>query len=92
MQERKVTKAREWFHRALKVDNSNGDAWAFLYMFELECGNKDKSDEVEKRCISQEPKHGYYWTKVSKDVKNWRLKTKEILMLVNKTLPKQLGS
>jgi len=92
MQERKVTKAREWFHRALKVDNTNGDAWAFLYMFEIECGNKDKSDEVEKRCIVQEPKHGYYWTKVSKDVRNWKLKTKEILSLVNKTLPKTLGA
>ena len=89
-QERKVQKAREWLHRALKVDNSNGDAWAFLYAFELECGNKDKADEVETRMIAAEPCHGEYWTNVSKNVRNWKLKSKELLQLVVKTLPKNL--
>ena len=77
-QERKVQKAREWLHRALKVDNSNGDAWAFLYAFELECGNKDKADEVETRMITAEPSQGQYWTAVSKNVRNWKLKPKEL--------------
>lgn len=88
--DRKVQKAREWFHRALKVDNDNGDVWALLYKFELECGNKDKSDEVKTRALAQEPKTGYYWTKISKDVKNWRMKTVDILDEVVKIIPDQL--
>ena len=87
MTERKIQKAREWFHRALKVDNNNGDAWALLYKFELECGNKDQSEEVYKRCIAQEPKYGHYWTKVSKKIENWRWKPKEILDAVVKIIP-----
>eukprot|EP00124_Ichthyophonus_hoferi_P000393 Ihof_evm3s14 gene=Ihof_evmTU3s14 len=33
--ERKVSKAREWFGRALKVDSSIGDIWAAFYRFEV---------------------------------------------------------
>ncbi len=35
--------------------------------------------EVKKRCIQAEPRHGELWQSVSKDVKNWRMRTEEIL-------------
>lgn len=38
--ERKITKAREWFHRTVKIDSDLGDAWAFFYKFELQHGTE----------------------------------------------------
>ena len=38
--ERKLTKAREWFERAIKVDSDIGDVWAYAYKFELVYGNE----------------------------------------------------
>ena len=32
--ERKITKAREWFHRTVKIEPDFGDAWAYFYKFE----------------------------------------------------------
>lgn len=36
--ERKITKAREWFLRTVKIEPDLGDAWAFFYKFELQHG------------------------------------------------------
>lgn len=33
--ERKINKARDWFHRTVKIDPDFGDAWAYFYKFEL---------------------------------------------------------
>lgn len=33
-------KTRSWFQRAVKVDADFGDAWAYLYKFELIHGNE----------------------------------------------------
>lgn len=33
--ERKLSKAREWFQRAVKIDPDLGDAWGYFYKFEL---------------------------------------------------------
>ena len=33
--ERKLSKAREWFQRAVKIDPNLGDAWGYFYKFEL---------------------------------------------------------
>lgn len=38
--ERKITKAREWFGRTIKIDPDLGDAWAYYYKFELEFGTE----------------------------------------------------
>ncbi|KAM5304643.1 pre-mRNA-processing factor 6 isoform 1-T1 [Glossophaga mutica] len=38
--ERKVTKAREWFLRTVKIDSDLGDAWALFYKFELQHGTE----------------------------------------------------
>nr|CAB3265193.1 pre-mRNA-processing factor 6 [Phallusia mammillata] len=81
--ERKLTKAREWFLRTVKIDPDFGDAWAYFYRFELAHGNEEKQQEILKRCGNAEPRHGELWQSVSKDIANWKLKTKELLPLVS---------
>lgn len=38
--ERKITKSREWFTRAVKIEPDLGDSWAYFYKFELQYGNE----------------------------------------------------
>ena len=38
--ERKISKAREWFIRAVKIDPDLGDSWAYYYKFELQFGTE----------------------------------------------------
>uniref|UniRef100_A0A803KDQ0 Pre-mRNA-processing factor 6 n=1 Tax=Xenopus tropicalis TaxID=8364 RepID=A0A803KDQ0_XENTR len=80
--ERKITKAREWFHRTVKIDSDLGDAWATFYKFELQHGTEEQQEEIRKRCENAEPRHGELWCAVSKDIKNWQQKIGEILVLV----------
>lgn len=85
--ERKIQKCREWFTRTVKIDPDFGDAWANFYKFEIMFGTDEHQQEVLKRCIAAEPKHGEEWCKVSKDIKNWRFKTEDILKALVKILP-----
>lgn len=48
---------------------------------------KEQQEEVKQRCVGAEPRHGEAWCKVSKDIKNWKLKTDKILMLAAESLP-----
>ena len=77
--ERKLQRAREWFNRTVKLEPDLGDAWAYFYKFELVHGSTELQEDVVKRCIQAEPRHGEQWTRWSKAVENWRLKTGEIL-------------
>lgn len=38
--ERKISKAREWFQRAVKIEPDLGDTWANFYKFELQHGTE----------------------------------------------------
>jgi len=38
--ERKITKAREWFLRTVKIDADLGDTWAYFYRFEQTHGTE----------------------------------------------------
>uniref|UniRef100_UPI00358DE5CD pre-mRNA-processing factor 6 n=1 Tax=Myxine glutinosa TaxID=7769 RepID=UPI00358DE5CD len=80
--ERKITKAREWFLRTVKIDPDLGDAWGYFYKFELQHGTQEQQEEVMKRCENVEPRHGELWCQMSKDIKNWRKKPSEVLELV----------
>ncbi|MBN3281616.1 PRP6 factor, partial [Polyodon spathula] len=80
--ERKITKAREWFHRTVKIEPDLGDAWAFFYKFELQHGTEEQQGEVMKRCENVEPRHGELWCEQSKHILNWQKKIGEILVLV----------
>ncbi|XP_046863113.1 pre-mRNA-processing factor 6-like [Xenia sp. Carnegie-2017] len=84
--ERKVTKAREWFNRAVKLDPDLGDIWAYFYKFEQQHGTENQQENVLKRCEIAEPHHGETWCTISKAVRNWRKKTKDILQSVARHL------
>ncbi|KAK2165168.1 hypothetical protein LSH36_54g10004 [Paralvinella palmiformis] len=84
--ERKISKARSWFHRTVKIDPDIGDAWAYFYKFEQIHGSEEQQQEVFKHCVNAEPHHGEKWATVSKNIENWRLKTGEILPLCAKSL------
>jgi len=81
-----VNKAREWLARAVKIDPDFGDAWAYAYRFELQHGTEEQQKAVLKSCITAEPHHGEIWCMVSKNVKNWRKRTDELLQIVAKIL------
>uniref|UniRef100_T1JXH8 Pre-mRNA-processing factor 6 n=1 Tax=Tetranychus urticae TaxID=32264 RepID=T1JXH8_TETUR len=85
--ERKLPKTREWFHQTIKVDPDFGDAWGYFYKFELMHGTEAQQQEVKNKCVDTEPRHGENWCKISKDIKNWKLKTDEILALLAHNLP-----
>ncbi|XP_065843636.1 pre-mRNA-processing factor 6-like [Oscarella lobularis] len=84
--ERKITKAREWLNRAVKIEPDFGDAWACFYRFELQYGTEAQQRGILERCVQAEPRHGDQWTAVSKNIKNWRLRTDSLLPLVAKRL------
>ena len=84
--ERKIGKAREWFNRTVKIEPDLGDSWAYFYKFELTFGKEEEQEDVKKRCVTAEPRHGENWCSVSKDIKNWKLKTEDILILVANNL------
>eukprot|EP00050_Salpingoeca_kvevrii_P012075 m.20269 g.20269 ORF g.20269 m.20269 type:complete len:929 (-) comp3819_c0_seq1:89-2875(-) len=84
--ERKISKARDWFHRTVKLSPDLGDAWAYYYKFELNHGTERQQEDVLAHCIAAEPHHGEVWQSISKDPANWRLSTKDILLLTAKEL------
>ncbi|XP_058800576.1 pre-mRNA-processing factor 6 [Phymastichus coffea] len=83
----KINKCREWFNKAVKIDADLGDAWAYYYKFELLNGTEEQQEEVKRRCVTAEPRHGENWCRVSKNIANWCLSIDQILVLVAKELP-----
>lgn len=45
-----------------------------------------QQESVMQRCVMAEPHHGESWCAVSKAIPNWRLRTKDILPIVAKSL------
>ncbi|KAI0441347.1 PRP1 splicing factor [Xylaria telfairii] len=80
--ERRLDKAQNWFERALVRDSDLGDSWAWYYKFLVEHGTPEKRDEVIKKCVGVEPRHGEVWQRVAKDPKNVRMSVEEILKIV----------
>ncbi|RMX50454.1 hypothetical protein pdam_00018315 [Pocillopora damicornis] len=54
--------------------------------FELQHGTEAQQESVMQRCVLAEPHHGENWCAVSKAIPNWRLRTKDILVIVAKSL------
>ena len=82
--ERKYPKARKWYDRAVKIDDSIGDVWAQYYAFEVKHGEEDTRQDVLKRCVAADPKSGEVWCKVSKEPMNRKLSTSDVLVRVAK--------
>ncbi|EEB05624.1 U4/U6 X U5 tri-snRNP complex subunit Prp1 [Schizosaccharomyces japonicus yFS275] len=84
--ERKLDKARNWFFKAIKADQDNGDVWAWFYKFSLEVGTKENQEEVLTNCTTADPRHGYYWPKITKDIGNARKPIRELLTIAAESL------
>jgi len=80
--ERKIGKCREWFNRTVKIEPDLGDAWSYFYKFELIHGTEETQQDIIRRCLLAEPHHGETWCRISKDIKNWRKKTEEVIVMV----------
>eukprot|EP00614_Pseudopedinella_elastica_P016698 CAMPEP_0172649228 /NCGR_PEP_ID=MMETSP1068-20121228/241681_1 /TAXON_ID=35684 /ORGANISM="Pseudopedinella elastica, Strain CCMP716" /LENGTH=985 /DNA_ID=CAMNT_0013463579 /DNA_START=45 /DNA_END=3002 /DNA_ORIENTATION=- len=83
--ERKLPKARKWFDRAVKIDESVGDVWAQYYAFEKAHGTAETQADVRQRCLAAEPKYGEVWCAVSKAPKNRRLPRDQVLEVAAQT-------
>ena len=84
----KLSKAREWFERAISSDKGSdwGDAWAYYLHFLRKHGTQTERRKLITRCLEAEPKHGLLWTVVSKQIGNEKLDTKQILVRVVRQL------
>lgn len=89
--DRKVDKARNWLNRAVTLAPDNGDFWAQYYKFELQHGTEEIQQDVLKRCIAAEPRHGERWASISKAVENSHLPVEAILKKVVVALGKEEG-
>ncbi|CAK4111729.1 unnamed protein product [Aphanomyces euteiches] len=85
--ERKYTKARKWLERTVQLNPDFGDGWAYYYAFELKHGNELQREDIMRRCIKAEPRHGDLWCAVSKQTVHRKKKTGDILKLVVASLP-----
>jgi pre-mRNA-processing factor 6 len=77
--ERKYPKARKWFDRAVKINETIGDVWAQYYSFELKHGTEETRQDIRQRCETAAPKYGEKWCSISKAIGNRKLTKGEIL-------------
>lgn len=86
----KYEKAKTWFDRALHVDKSNGDTWAWLYQYQVRHGSEKKRQEVidAVKLLYSSIRSGKSWIKVKKDPINLDKTVKEMLLLVGEELLK----
>ncbi|XP_019193980.1 PREDICTED: protein STABILIZED1 [Ipomoea nil] len=87
--DRKVDKARSWFSRAVTLAPDIGDFWALFYRFEEQFGSEDGRNDVLRKCVAAEPKHGEKWQAIAKSVENSHKPTDEILRQVVAALKKE---
>ena len=66
-------------NRTVALDPNFGDAWAYAYKFELIYGTPEEQQAVLDRCVQTEPHQGERWIAVSKDYRNFKMKTADIL-------------
>lgn len=57
-----------------------------IYIFFFPFCHQAQQESVMQRCVMAEPHHGENWCAVSKAIPNWRLRTKDILPKVAKSL------
>lgn len=81
IKERNMEKARKWLENAIRINPDYADAWVIYYKSELLYGDENRLMDVLRRCEEAKPRHGEIWQKFSKKSGNWKLKTKEILLL-----------
>ena len=54
---------------------------AYVFRFECSHGTKEQQDDIKRRCIAAEPKHGDLWCKYAKNIQHWKEKTEFFLII-----------
>jgi pre-mRNA-processing factor 6 len=86
LNEKNLDKTRKWLENAIRINADYADAWLYYYKAEIQFGDENIANDILKRCEEAKPKHGDIWQTISKKPGNWRLKTKDILMLASDSL------
>ncbi|KAH8741516.1 Pre-mRNA splicing factor Pro1/Prp6 HAT repeat protein [Cryptosporidium ryanae] len=73
-------KARNWFERAIEVDNKLGDTWLNFITFELLTGNKETQTNIIQKFLLSNPEKGFEWNKIKRVNCSWDLSPSEILI------------
>jgi pre-mRNA-processing factor 6 len=77
--DRKLSKARSWFQRAISANTDLGDVWVYAYRFELEHGTPVQQAALREKCIQAAPTHGEIWCIIAKQDAAAGMKPDEIL-------------
>ena len=85
--DRKLDKARSWFHRATTLDSSDGDLWGWFYAFEKRHGDDTKRKDVKMKCVAAAPRRGDFWCAARKDPKRWHDPIESVLERVAELVP-----
>ena len=85
--DRKLDKARTWFHRVCTLDPNNGDHWAVFYKFEGKNGTHEAAEAVLSRCVDAKPTKGEVWCAVRKDPKRWHNSIEQVLKKTAELVP-----
>jgi pre-mRNA-processing factor 6 len=85
--DRKLDKARSWFHRATTLDSSDGDLWGSFYAFEKRHGDEEKREDVKMKCVAAAPRRGDFWCAARKDPKRWHDPIESVLERVAELVP-----
>jgi pre-mRNA-processing factor 6 len=46
-----------------------------------------QQESVMKHCLAAEPRHGELWTSISKRPENWRMGTRDVLLVALQSIP-----
>ena len=95
--DRKYAKAQQWFERAVTLAPKLGDAWVYLYAFELRqarlaklgLGQQPNCDVVVEKCVAAQPNRGELWLSVAKRTEYRR---KDVATTLKKAVELALGT
>lgn len=76
-----IDKTRKWLEKVVSTHKNFGDAWAYLYKFEIE---QDANDEtlqmLRSRCAQENPQEGEEWCRFKSRLENIKLSTENVLI------------
>jgi len=86
---RKVSRAKDWFERAIRANADIGDAWGYFHAF-MKKHHQGELPLLVERCVEADPRHGELWCQVSKRVGNEGARTKDVLEQVSQNITNRL--
>ncbi|KAL6450975.1 PRPF6 Pre-mRNA-processing factor 6 [Candida maltosa Xu316] len=81
----KYSKSKNWFERSIQSDNTNGDAWGWMYNYWKKFGGNDEQEKFlhEYEEAYDNLNKGETFSMIKKDIHNYNKSAKEILELTS---------